>query len=461
MNREKHSLIQLYHSPENQAREDSMVRREFIGALGAAASSGVLASGVTAGRTRSTATTGVDEWRSHFPSLAQRINGRPLNYLDTAATSLRPRPVIDAISAFYSGDNANPGGALHTLARRANERYEGARGTVARFINAAEPGEVVFTRGTTDGINLVAAAWGGANLKRGDRIVLGRAEHASNMAPWQLIAKHTGAEVVYFGFDEVGRPRLDELKRLLTPRTKVVAFSHVSNVLGMVNPVKEMSAIARAPGRMVLVDGAQSAPHLPVDVRDIGCDAFAFSSHKMLGPMGVGVLWIRRELLDAMPPYQGGSNMAHDVDIDSMNLSEGALKFGAGTPNVSGPVGLAAAMDFIRSIGFDAIREHELAITRRMLTRLGRVRGLRMIGSTDAADRVSVFAFALEGKTPAEVLAFADQRGICIRAGDLAALPLLKVFGVTRAARASAYLYTTEGEVDSFADALEELAGSR
>jgi len=441
-----------------------MVRRDFIGAIGAAAASGVIAAGGkvgVAGSGSSPASGSVEEWRKHFPALSQRVNGKPLVYLDTAATSLRPRPVIDAVSEFYAGDNANPGATLHTLAKRANERYEGARAVVAKFINAGSASEVVFTRGTTDAINLVAAAWGGANLKSGDRILIGRAEHASNMAPWQMIARRTGAEVHYFGFDDTGRPRLDEFRAGLTPRTRVVAFSHVSNVLGMINPVKEMCALAHAPGRIVLVDGAQSVPHVPVDVRDIGCDFLAFSSHKMLGPMGVGVLWGRRELLDAMPPYQGGSNMAHDVDIDSMNLSEGALKFGAGTPNVSGPVGLAAAITFIQSIGFNAIREHEQAITRRALARLGRVRGLRVLGSLAAADRVSVFSFALEGKTPAEVLAHADARGICMRAGDLAALPLLKGLGVTRAARASAYVYTTDAEVDALGDALEELVKMR
>ena len=234
------------------------------------------------------------DWRLQFPALQQTVNGQPLNYLDTAATSLRPVTVIDAIAEFYRHENANPGGALHTLARRANERYEGARRTVARFINASDPGEVIFTRGTTDGLNLVAAAWGGANLRAGDEILIGLAEHASNMVPWQMIAKRAGATVHYFGIDDAGHPLLDDMQARLNARTKVVAFSHVSNVLGMVNPAREMCARVRGPGRIVVVDGAQSVPHIPVDVRDLGCDLMAFSSHKMLGPMGVGVLWGRR-----------------------------------------------------------------------------------------------------------------------------------------------------------------------
>ena len=443
-----------------------MERRAFIETLSAVAASATVAPHAPHARhagepgwTPPVIGAGPDEWRTHFPSLAQQINGRPLVYFDTAATSLRPRPVIDAVSAFYATDNANPGAALHTLARRANERYEDARRAVAGFIHANDPSEIVFTRGTTDGLNLVAAAWGGANLRRGDQILIGIAEHASNMVPWQLIARRTGAEVRYFGIDREGLPMLDDLAGKLTPRTRVVAFSHVSNVLGLVNPAKRMCELAKGPGRIVVVDAAQSAPHIPVDVRDLGCDFLAFSSHKMLGPMGVGVLWGRRDLLDAMPPYQGGSNMAHDVEEMSMSLSEGALKYGAGTPNVSGPVGLAAAIRFIESIGFGALRQHERTITRRMCEGVERIRGVHVLGSP-MADRISVFSFTVEGRQPADALTFLDDRGIAVRAGDLASLPLLKRFGVTRAARASCYLYSTESEVDRFLEALEEFVSA-
>jgi cysteine desulfurase/selenocysteine lyase len=435
-----------------------MERREFVGALGVI---GAAAAGVGAVTRTGNATAGasVADWRQHFQSLNQQVNGKPLVYLDTAATSLRPNQVIDSIANFYRTENANPGGALHTLARRANASYEGARQTVARFINAADAAEVVFTRGTTDAINLVAAAWGGANLRPGDQILIGLAEHASNMAPWQMIARRTGAEVKYFTFDDAGHPNVDDLLAKLTPWTKLVAFSHVSNVLGVINPAAEIVRAIRTarPECVILIDGAQSVPHIAVDVRALGCDFLAFSSHKMCGPMGVGVLWGKRERLDAMAPYQGGSNMAHDVGVDDMVLSPGALKYGAGTPNASGAIGLAAAMTFLDSIGRANLWKHEQEITRRMLDRLAAIRKVRLIGSTNAAEKIAVFAFNVEGRQPSEVLAALDQRGIAVRAGDLAALPLLKHYGVTRAARASCYLYTTAAEVDAFGDALERI----
>ena len=400
----------------------------------------------------------VNEWRLQFPALGQEINGQPLAYLDSAATTLRANPVIGAVMRYERMDNANPGAALHTLARRAAAAYEGARRTVAEFINAADPGEIVFTRGTTDGINLVAAAWGGANLRAGDEILIGVAEHASNMLPWQLLAKRTGARLRYFGIDDAGHPLLDDLESKLAPRTKIVAFSHVSNVLGMVNPVRDMCERARGRGRVILIDAAQSVPHFPVDVRALGCDFLAFSSHKMLGPMGVGVLWGRRELLDAMPPYQGGSNMAHDVGLESLHLSEGALKFGAGTPNVSGPVGLAAAIRYHRQIGPNALRQHELAVTRRFFDRIGAIPGVRILGSMNPDEKISVFAFTVRGNEPSAVLQALDARGIAVRAGDLASLPLLERLGTKGAVRASCYVYTTLEEIDRLTVELTRIA---
>lgn len=398
------------------------------------------------------------EWRDSFPALRQEINSKPLTYLDTAATALRPTPVIDAITSFYTHENANPGAALHTLARRANAALEGARATVASFIGASDPLEVVFTRGTTEGLNLVAHAWGRAHLKPGDEILIGMAEHSSNMLPWRYVANATGARMMYFGIDAEGHPILDDISAKLSPRTRIVAFSHVSNVLGMINPAREICELVRGPNRIVVIDGAQSVPHFPVNVRDLGCDFLAFSSHKMLGPMGVGVLWGRRELLESMAPYQLGSNMAHDVDFESEHLSAGALKYGAGTPNVSGPVGLAAAITFIRSLGQDAIRIHEREINRRLIERLAAIRGVRLLGSRDPEFRVSVFSFTTDKRTPAEILAAMDEQGIAIRAGDLASLPLLRHFGVSVAARASCYLYTSLAEVDRFADVLEQVS---
>jgi cysteine desulfurase / selenocysteine lyase len=399
-------------------------------------------------------TTPAPEWRSHFPSLNQKINGYPLAYLDTAATAQRPISVSRAIVDFYQRDNSNPGRTLHTLARRADDDYENARQTVARFINAPDPLEIVFTRGTTEGINLVASSWGAANLRAGDEVLLTVSEHASSMLPWQLAAKRAGAVVRYLDIDSTGQLRLDQLDTLITSRTKVLSFMHVSNVLGLINPAKELCRRARAAGILSVVDAAQSAPHLPIDVQDIGCDFLAFSGHKLMGPMGIGVLYGRRELLDAMPPYQSGSNMAHEVALDSREYSAGALKFGAGTPNVSGPVGLAAAIDFIGMLGFDAIRRHEQMLVRYALERLTRIPDLRIVGPTTPRDRIGVFSFTLKGVEPAKILSSLDAKGIAIRAGDLASLPLLERLGTKRAARASVYLYTTTEEIDRLAEAL-------
>jgi cysteine desulfurase / selenocysteine lyase len=397
-------------------------------------------------------------WRRQFPALAQSVDGRPLAYLDSAATAQRPEPVIEAISDFYRRDNANPGRTLHTLARRADEAYEGARRTVAGFIGAADPLEVVFTRGTTEAINLVATAWGGASLRAGDEVLLTIAEHASSMLPWQLAARRAGASVRYVDVSDDGRVEPASLADQLTARTRIVVCTHVSNVLGVINPARELCAAARKAGVTVLLDAAQSVPHFPVNVADLGCDFLAFSGHKMMGPMGSGVLWGRHALLDAMPPYQAGSNMAHDADLERADYAPGALRFGAGTPSVADAVGLAAAIRFLEGLDRDTVWRRERALVAHALDRLGAVPGLRILGSARPEDRIGVFSFVLEGKEPAAVLAELDRRGIAIRAGDLASLPLLRRFGVTRAARASLYLYTTEAEVDRLADALTEIA---
>jgi cysteine desulfurase/selenocysteine lyase len=399
--------------------------------------------------------------RPSFPALDQAVNGRPLAYLDSAATTQRPEPVIEAVAGFYRRDNANPGANLHALARRADACLEQARREVAAFLGAEDPLEVVWTRGTTEGVNLVATAWGGANLRAGDEILLTVAEHQSNLLPWRLAAEKAGARLRLLDVHDDGRLRLDQLEDLLSERTRLVSLSHVSNVLGIVNPVREICRRAHAAGALVLVDGAQSAPHLPVDVRDLGCDFFAFSSHKILGPMGTGVLWGRREILDAMPPYQAGSNMAHDADQASAHYESGAKRFGAGTPNVSGPAGLAAALRFLREIGWPALREHEQGIIRHALARLGDVEGLRLLGGAPEVERISVFSFAVGGMRAIEVVRALDEEGIATRGGDLASLPLLRRFGLSEAARASCYLYTTLEEVDRLADALQALSGRR
>lgn len=394
-------------------------------------------------------------WPSSFPALQQRVNEHPLTFLDSAATTLRPQSVIDALVDYYSTDNANPS-RVHTLASRAADRLSAARQTVARFVNATDPAEIIFVRGTTEGINLVAGTWGTATLQAGDEIVLTVAEHSSNLMPWTRAARQAGAKIRVVDVDDEGRPRLDQFKEILSNRTRMVAFSHVSNVLGYINPAKEMCALARQVGARVVIDGAQGAPHLKVDVQDLGCDFYVFSGHKMLGPMGTGVVWGRRELLEAMPPYHVGSNMAHDVDFERADFDHGALKFQAGTPDVAGPVGLAAAVRFFEAAG-PLLRRHDDELVRYGLARLAEIPRVRLIGPRGADRRVPVFTFVLDGHPPTSVARALDARGIAVRAGDMAALPLLKRFGVTEAVRASAYVYSTPGDIDRLTDALREL----
>jgi len=399
-------------------------------------------------------------WRADFPALDQTVNGHPLTYLDSAATTQRPAAVLAALLDYYQHDNANPGGgALHSsLAQRAYDRFEGARRTVAAFLHAADPDEVVWVRGTTEGINLVASAWARPRLRPGDELLLTVAEHSSNLLPWRLLAAETGVSIRYVDVDDEGRVRLDDLDRKLTARTRLMSFTHVSNVAGYVNPAAQICARAHSAGAVVLIDAAQSAPHVPLDVQGLGCDFLVFSGHKMLGPTGVGVLWSRRELLEEMSPYQAGSNMAHDIDLTSEVFEHAARKFGAGTPNVSGAIGLAAAIEYLRSRDRGALEQHEAQLTQYGLAQLTDIPGLRLLGPRAPAMRVPVFSFVLAGQSPAEILRHLDARGIAVRAGDLSALPLLKRFGVSAAARASCYLYTGTTDLDRLAAALRELA---
>jgi cysteine desulfurase / selenocysteine lyase len=395
--------------------------------------------------------------RAHFPAFTAADAGTV--YLDSAATTHRAQAVIDAIVRYYQEDNANPA-RVHARARRAAECLASARQTVAEFLNAADPLEVIFTRGTTEAVNLAAATWGAAQLKNGDEIILTVSEHNSNLLPWATAARRAGATVRAIDVDDDGRLRLDELQRQLSSRTRLVAFSHVSNVLGMVNPAKEIAKAARDAGARVFIDGAQGAPHVPIDVRDLQCDFYAFSGHKMTGPMGSGVLWGRRELLEAMPPYHVGSNMAHEVDFEHATFEHGALKFQAGTPDVAQPVGLAAAARLLMS-SRETLASHDEVLVRRGLRRLGAVRGLKLIGSSEPLHRVPVFTFTLDGWKAAALAGALDARGFAVRAGDMAALPLLRRFGVTEAVRASAYLYNSLDEIDRFVDALEDLTDAR
>jgi cysteine desulfurase/selenocysteine lyase len=439
-------------------------RRSFLGAWGVAAMGSRLVWPDVAAQGNAAAPAGVavERWRQVFPALGQQVNGQPLAYLDSAATTLRPRAVIDAVSRFYESDNANPAAALHTLARRAAEQYGTARATVARFLNASAASEVIFTKGTTEAINLVASSWGAANISRGDEIVLSIAEHYSNLLPWRAVAERAGARVIVVDVDDQGRLSPERVAAAFTSRTKLLAFSHVSNVLGLVTPAEELCGLAKARNVAVLVDAAQSAPHRRIDVQALGCDFLACSGHKLLGPMGTGVLWARQSTLDAMPPYQVGSNMAHEVDAATAQFEHGALKYQAGTPNVSGAVGLAAALDTLTRFDLAAISRHDEALVGHFRERAAGVPGLRVLGTLDDLSvRVPVFTFTLAKVPVATIVKGLDARGIAVRAGDMAALPLLKRFGVGEAVRASCYLYTTVGEVDRLVDGLHDLVRGR
>jgi cysteine desulfurase/selenocysteine lyase len=402
-----------------------------------------------------------EHWREDFPALRHSVAGDRRVYLDSAATAQRPAAVIDALRDFYERDNANPGKTQHAMARRAHEQFQQARRTLARFINAPSADEITWVRGTTEGVNLVATAWARSTLRPGDEVLLTIAEHASNLLPWRWAAEQTGARVGFIDVDEDGRISLESLDRKLTARTRLVAFSHVSNVAGYVNPAAEICARAQQAGARTFVDAAQSAPHLPLDVQAMGCDFLAFSSHKIAGPMGAGVLWARTEILDSMPPYQLGSNMAHAVEVDGQQLERAAYKFGAGTPSAADAIAMAAAVKYLDSLGRETIRAHEEQITNYAIDRLRDVPKLRILGPVQSKDRVPVFAFDVAGVAAEELLQDLDAQGVAIRAGDLSALPLLKHFGVSEAARASCYLYTTKADIDALFSALQESVAKR
>lgn len=397
----------------------------------------------------------IQRLRADFPLLDQTANGHALAYLDNAATSQRPLAVIDAVNQFQLQDNANVHRGLYDLSRRATEAYENARVRVAKFVNAPSHDEVIWVRGTTEAINLVASSWGGQNLKPGDEIVLTVLEHHSNIVPWQMVAERTGAVIRWVDIDEQGRLLLEDYDRLLNERTKLVAVGHASNALGTINPVRTIVEKAHAVGALVLVDGAQAAPHLPVDVQSLGCDFYALSGHKMCGPMGIGALWARRELLDAMPPYQGGGDMIDTVTMECSTWAKVPHKFEAGTPNAAGAVGLAAACDYIDAIGHDALLAWEQELARHAMHTLSRVDGIRLFGPENLEERLAVFSFALEGVHPHDIATVLDAEGIAVRAGHHCAGPLMTRLGVPATARASFYLYNSTEEIDRLAAALK------
>lgn len=392
--------------------------------------------------------------RADFPILSRTIHGKPLIYLDSAATAQKPRQVLDALRAYYERSNANVHRSIHTLGEEATELLEAARDRVRAFIGAAEREEIVFTRGTTDAINLVAQSWGRRALGPRDEILLTEMEHHSNLVPWQLLAKETGAALRFIPVTDEGFLALGALDRLLSPRTRLLAVTHVSNVLGTINPIAALVARAREVGARVLVDGAQAVPHLPVDVRGLGCDFYVFSGHKMLGPTGIGVLYGRREVLESMAPAWGGGEMIREVWLDHATWNDLPWRLEPGTPPIAGAVGLAAAIDYLEAVGLAAVREHEAALTRLALDRLRQVETLTLYGPRDAHAKGGVVAFNLAGVHPHDLAAALDLDGIAVRAGHHCAQPLMRRLGVVGTARVSFYLYNTADEVEALVAAL-------
>ena len=395
--------------------------------------------------------------RREFPTLEQSVNGRPLVYLDNAATSQKPRVVLDALQAYYENDNSNVHRGIHELSRRATVAYEESRAKVAGWVGAAEPAEIIWTRGTTEAINLMSTAWGLDNVGEGDEILISVLEHHSNIIPWQLLARRTGAVIKYIELDEQGRWILDELPRLLTDRTKVVAISHVSNALGTVNPVKRVAAAAHEVGSLVLVDGAQGAVHMKVDVQDLGVDCYAFSGHKMCGPTGIGALWARRDLLDSMEPYQGGGEMIHFVGRDESSWATVPHKFEAGTPNIAGAIGMGAAIDFLSGVGMDAIAKHEHELLEYALERMNAVDSIRIYGPQSPDEHSALISFTLGDAHPHDISTILDSEGIAVRAGHHCAQLAMQHFGISATARASIYLYNTESDIDRLIEGLEQV----
>lgn len=395
-----------------------------------------------------------DSIRDHFPALDQRVNGKPLVYLDNAATTQKPRVVIEALSRFYERDNANVHRGLHALSMRATDAYEGARGRVARFINAASPAEIVFTRGTTESINLVAASWGGANLKPTDVILLTEMEHHSNLVPWQLIAQRTGARLRYLPVTgDDGRLDLGELDRVLTPEVKLFAFTQVSNTLGTINPVAELCARARKVGAVTMVDAAQSIGHMPIDVRALGCDFLAFSGHKMAGVTGIGVLYGRLALLEEMPPWQGGGGMIVSVDLLASRWKPPPERFEAGTPNFADAFALGVACDYLDGLDRLEVQRHDSRLAERAYQALATLPGIRLLGPP--GERGGLVSFALGDIHAHDVVTFADQDGIALRGGHHCNQPLMRKLGLTGTARASFYVYNTPEEIDVLVNSMK------
>jgi cysteine desulfurase/selenocysteine lyase len=393
--------------------------------------------------------------REDFPILLQRVYGKPLVYLDNAATAQKPRAVMDAVRSLYEKYYANIHRGVHHLSVESSEAYEKARETMKDFLHAGDTREIVFVRGTTEGINLVAQTYGRANVRAGDEVLISALEHHSNIVPWQMLCEEKGAKLVVAPINERGEIRMDELERRLSGKTKIVAVSHVSNALGTVNPVKSIIALAHTRGVPVLVDGAQAAPRLAVDVQDLDCDFYTFSGHKMYGPTGVGILYGKAEHLEAMPPYQGGGDMISSVTFEKTTYNILPYKFEAGTPNIAGGIGLAAAADYMRSLGIENIEAHENDLLAYATGRLSTIPGLRVIGT--AREKAAVLSFTLEGVHPHDVGTVLDREGVAVRTGHHCAQPVMDFFQIPATSRASFALYNTREEVDVLFEGIQKV----
>ena len=400
----------------------------------------------------------VEKIRADFPILSRQVYDKPLVYLDNAATSQKPRQVIDSLSRYYRENNANIHRAIHCLGEESTVAYEEARGRVGKFINAAWTECIVFTRNATESINLVAATWGRANIDKGDEIVLSILDHHSNLVPWQQLAAEKGASIRYIDITDDGILNLDDIDSLITHRTKLVAVTQVSNSLGTINQVDQLTKAAHAQGAVILIDGAQSAPHLPVDVQELDCDFFAFSSHKMLGPTGVGVLYGRQQLLEEMDPFMGGGEMIRTVTTDGSTWNDSPWKFEAGTPNIADVIAFSTALDYLTNLGMNKIRTHEIELTSYALQRLQQMEELTIYGPLDPKKRGGVISFNFPDIHPHDVGTIVDRRGVAIRAGHHCNMPLMQRLGISGTARASFYIYNTPDEVDTLLDSLKDVS---
>ena len=405
-------------------------------------------------RTASPPALDVERLRRDFPILGKTINGKPLVYLDNAATTQKPRVVIDAVSGYYESINANIHRGVHRLSVEATAAYERARGKVQRFIGAARPEEIIFTRSATESINLVAQAYGRSTLRTGDEIIVSGMEHHSNIVPWQILCEQVGAVLRVVPFSDAGELCLDEYEKLLGPRTRFVAMVHVSNALGTINPVGRIIDLAHRRGIPVLLDGAQAAPHLPIDVGALDCDFFALSAHKMFGPTGVGVLYGKHDLLESMPPYQGGGDMILSVTFEKTIYNKLPHKFEAGTPDIAGVVGFGATIDYLNEIGMEQIADYEQGLLEYATQVVSAIPQVRLIGT--AREKASVLSFVVEGIHPHDVGTILDQEGIAIRTGHHCAQPVMEHYGVTATARASLSFYNTRAEIDTLAEGIRK-----